>query len=408
MQHSDLQNTLTQKRASSIRCTPARTTLARAKAWMKLAGISRVTDITQLDCLGLPIFAGIRPRSQSECVTYGKGLLPIDAQVGAYMEAIEFYFAEPNVGKVETQWGTAKELVGADIKDDAVLDFSPIFQKHIDLNGSLLLAVAENIESGSNCLIPAELVHFPAKNVGQSLFGSSTNGLASGNSVLEASIHGLTELIERDIWSFQILKDTSVKVNPETLPKFIKNIIERVENEDSELIIRYVANDYGLPFFASFVSDRSQTNTKYFSGGWGCHTDRSIALVRSVTEAAQNRLALIHGVREALQKSNDTAPTAQTEQQPVQNSSKGSSTQTALFSFSDIPTIRANKSLNQQWHILIQCLRKVTDKPICRVVYTPGEAPLHVIRIVVPTLEHFTQTTMRVGHRLKAAIDADD
>ena len=47
--------------------------------------------------------------------------------------------------------------------------------------------------------LPAELIYYPAPEVGQSLFGASTNGLASGNSPLEASIQAsVWRLIERE------------------------------------------------------------------------------------------------------------------------------------------------------------------------------------------------------------------
>ena len=48
-------------------------TLARAKAWRDLAGIMSVTEITTLDCLGVPIFAAERPNAGADVFTYGKG-----------------------------------------------------------------------------------------------------------------------------------------------------------------------------------------------------------------------------------------------------------------------------------------------------------------------------------------------
>jgi len=85
-------------------------------------------------------------------------------------------------------------------------------------NASLLLAAVQELETGDDCTIPAELIYYPAPDVGQSLFGSSTNGLASGNSVLEASIQALLELIERDIWSFELVRSSSRLVDPRACP----------------------------------------------------------------------------------------------------------------------------------------------------------------------------------------------
>lgn len=129
-----------------------------------------------------------------------KALLPIDAQVGAYMEAVEFYFAEPSSGKVITRCGTPREVAGGEEQTNAILDFNPILNRKINLDDPLLLAVGQDIDSGKECLLPAELVYHPAPDVGQRLFGSSTNGLASGNAVLEASLHALVHFREAVHW----------------------------------------------------------------------------------------------------------------------------------------------------------------------------------------------------------------
>ncbi|HSE22879.1 MAG TPA: hypothetical protein VLB68_14525, partial [Pyrinomonadaceae bacterium] len=73
-------------------------TLSRARAVSRQLGISRVTDITRLDCIGVPVFASIRPEAHpgSLCVNAGKGITVAEARVGAYMEAVEYAFAEYN------------------------------------------------------------------------------------------------------------------------------------------------------------------------------------------------------------------------------------------------------------------------------------------------------------------------
>jgi len=51
-------------------------------------------------------------------------------------------------------------------------------------------------------------------------------------------------------------------------------------------------------------------------------------------------------------------------------------------------------------------LRRVVQRPIYRVVLTPPESPLQVVRVVVPLLENLKATRVRLGPRLKATIDA--
>ena len=70
-------------------------TVNHARSLARGLGISRVTDITRLDCVGVPVFASIRPDAQpgSLCVNAGKGITVGEARAGAYMEAIEYAFA---------------------------------------------------------------------------------------------------------------------------------------------------------------------------------------------------------------------------------------------------------------------------------------------------------------------------
>src|SRR5215216_320036 len=281
--------------ARSLRSLPPETTLLHARQWAATAGISEVMDITELDVLGVPVFVSVRPQARGESFTFGKGLRAVDAEVGAYMEALEFYFAEPGISNISTHWGSAREVVG--YADDSILDFVPLLQREVDLDGPLLLASVRNLESGDECLIPAELIYYPAPDVGQSLFGSSTNGLASGNSVLEATIQALLELIERDVWSFELVRRASKLVEAASLPDNVREIVERAERNGLQLKIRTIPNDYGMPFFAAFLFDLNSPSRKTFNGGWACDLDRERALVRAVTEAAQSRVAFIHGAR---------------------------------------------------------------------------------------------------------------
>src|SRR5438105_3561716 len=208
------------------------------------------------------------------------------------MESLEFFFAEPGIGRVSTRWGSARDVAGQERGENAILDFVPLLQREVDLDGSLLLASVRDVESGDECAIPAELIYYPAPDVGQSLFGSSTNGLASGNSLLEASIQALLELIERDIWSFEFVRCAS-------------------------------------------------------------------KLVQAARLVRQHML----GVSDPLQ-------------------------QTLL---TDIPDLAVEGTLQQKLDAVIKRLRRVLQEPIYRVVLTPPELPLQVVRLVVPLLENLKE-----------------
>jgi ribosomal protein S12 methylthiotransferase accessory factor len=391
-----------------MRSIAPETTLLHAKQWAATAGISEVTDITDLDVLGVPVFVSVRPRARGEIFTFGKGLRRVDAEVGAYMEALEFYFAEPEIGRVSNRWGSARDVTGHERADDAILDFAPLLQREVDLDGSLLLASAEDLESGGECVIPAELVYYPAPDVGQSLFGSSTNGLASGNSLIEASIQALLELIERDIWSFEFVRCASKLVEAASLTDDVREIIERADRNGLQIKVRTIPNDYGMPFFAAFVFDLNNPTRKTFNGGWACDLDRDRALVRAVTEAAQSRVAFIHGGRKVPTSRAADFPldAQQKEAKLVRQHILGVSDPRQQTVLTEIPDLAVTGTLQQKLDAVIERLRRVSHEPIYRVAFTPPEAPLQVVRVVVPLLENLKETRVRVGRRLKAAVDA--
>ena len=389
-----------------MRSLAPETTLLYARQWAATAGISEVTDITDLDVLGVPVFVSVRPQAQGESVTFGKGLRPVEAEVGAYMEALEFYFAEAGTGCVSTRWGSPRDVAGHERADDAILDFVPLLQREVDLDGPMLLASAWDLESGEECAVPAELVYYPAPDVGQSLFGSSTNGLASGNSVLEAGIQALLELIERDIWSFEFVRGTSKLVEPASLPDNVREIVKRAEQNGLQFKIRTIPNGYGMPFFAAFVFDLNNPSRKTFNGGWACDLDRDRALVRAVTEAAQSRVAFIHGARKV--RTSQVLNAQEQEAELVRRHMMGVSDPRQQVLLTDIPDLSVAGTLQQKLDAVIERLRRVVQRPIYRVVFTPPESPLQVVRVVVPLLENLKETRVRVGRRLKAAIDALD
>jgi ribosomal protein S12 methylthiotransferase accessory factor len=379
-----------------MRAAAPEDTLRLAKAWAKRARIRSVCEITHLDCLGVPVFVSRRDGALSDGLTFGKGLVAIESEIGAHMEAIESHFAEPGAAPVETRWGTPRDLAG----DDSVFDLAPVVNRRAEPDQRLLLARAHDIETGAEAWVPAELIFYPAPDVGGELYGASTNGLASGNSVEEASLHALFELIERDIWSMEFVRDASRLVEAASLPQEAREIVQRAERHGLSLVVRYVPNEFAMPFFASFLYDPQRPELRLFNGGWGCHLDPGIALMRAVTEAAQSRAAFLHGGREA-----PGWDGAGLEADGVRAEIERVSRDAARVAFADIEAPGAARSLDEQWALAVACLRLVVDSPIYRVVFTPDEGPLHVVRLIVPLLEHFTKETMRVGPRLQAALE---
>jgi ribosomal protein S12 methylthiotransferase accessory factor YcaO len=62
--------------------------------------------------------------------------------------------------------------------------------------------------------------------------------------------------------------------------------------------------------------------------------------------------------------------------------------------------------LNSALDVLLETLARNSFKHVLRLVYTPPRLPLQVVRVLVPRLECFTETTARVGVRLRDYVQA--
>ena len=84
---------------------------------LKVAGVTRIADITDLDRIGIPIYTAIRPTAEDGAVSIygGKGITKSHSKASAIMEAFERYSAERQSG------------------DDAIIaDINEIDENHID------------------------------------------------------------------------------------------------------------------------------------------------------------------------------------------------------------------------------------------------------------------------------------
>lgn len=382
------------QRASSIRSRHPAETLVAAKLLGRELGITRVTDISGLDRFDIPVFASINPSLKVDTVTYGKGATALDAEVGAYMESIEFAIAQDTSrNTVQTKWGTPLDVVGAEDNPEAILDFCPIANTEVELTAPLKLARAIQADNGQTVWLPAELVFFPLDNPGQRLFGSSTNGLASGNNLLEASVHGLYEIIERDIASFQHVKQTEENIALSTLPAISQQLVESILSAGFLLSVQFVQNSFGMGYFVAYLWHPSKICEKFFCAGWGCHLNNSIALNRAICEAVQSHTAAIHGARNFTQSTQYNPHLAG-------KISQRYAADLPTRSFTSLPEAEVG-SLEEQWLLLQEKVKSVTGFPVYQVPFTSPQSTLQVVRIVAPGMESFRPGMMRIGRRIK-------
>ncbi|RLK54479.1 YcaO-like family protein [Actinokineospora cianjurensis] len=392
---------------SSLRVVALDETLARARRVAAGLGVTRVTDTTWLDYLGIPVFASIRPSAGvgSLCVNAGKGVRVREAQVGAYMEAIEYALAEYGPQSPSVFESTPREVAGQGFD---FVDLCPLLGRPVDPDGPLMCVMAEDIADGTRVALPAELVFAPYReNQGQRVFGSSTTGLASGNSVAEATVHGLAEVIERDVSAFNHFGDRSRLVEPDTVPPEVAEVVAKVEDAGLRAVLRYTPTEFGLPYFRASILEPDDDQPIAIAQGAGLHLLRDIAAVRGLCEAAQSRLTGIHGGRDDLMDRVDYFAEpggADRERRATRELRAQVTDTTGSVRYSEIPAGTPVDSIGSALHELRKALSRAGIEHAYRVTLSTPDLPLAVVRVIVPGMESFEPGLKRVGPRLAARV----
>lgn len=382
----------------------------RARIWplLRPLGITRVANITGLDCIGIPVMAAYRPNARSLSVAQGKGCSAVAAEVSAAMESIEFHHAEhvtrPLVVGSWNQLRFSLPLLPIDL-----LPRSAVGRFHPDLK----IHWIEGYDLGRDepCTVPYEMVHtdftlpLPA---GSGCFPMTSNGLASGNHLHEAISHALAELVERDAETlFSLLSESGQnerRVRPETInAEECRSLLSRFRAAGVDVAIWDLTSDIGVATFRVVIMDRELDPARPLrpNTGSGCHPSRSVALARALTEAAQSRLTIIASSRDDLPRERyreaaDLERLAELREQSFQGA--------PVRSFDLTPTFEA-ESIEED--VLWQ-RERLTARGLDRLVVvdlTKPELGIPVARVIVPGLESSRQVPGWIpGARARAVI----
>ena len=386
-----------------LRCRPIDETLRYAQQYAGKLAITRITDITSLDKIGLPVFVGIRPDSTGDCVYAGKGMTTQTAKVGAYMEAIEVALANAKNNIVPTKMATFRDVLDCREHPERILDLCPLTGNKIEMDGKLECVEALDLFSSKRFLIPAELAFLSYEQ--QRVFGWSTNGLSSGNSREEAIIHGIFELLERDITSFYYIDNKADLVPIETFPKPVNQLVSMVENANCHLIVRYIRNQYDMPCFAAALLENGRQDPEWISRGFACHLNKEVAITKAISEAIQCRLCQLHGARKDVFEAHRYYAKFDPDQRAgIYNTYKSQFGDTTnSIPFDEIPDHHmAATDVSECLRSQKAFLRQHGFQYLLVVPFTDPEEPLQVVKVVIPKMENYypNQQRERVGPRI--------
>jgi thioglycine synthase len=271
-------------------------TLRFVENMRELVGMIDFREASDVDRIGIPVFTCHRVRPDNSKTSHtGKGVSPIQAQVSLTMESIERYsseFRDEYESKlIKGSYNLLSKKFNILDPQDMILSKDGNYNHDSDIHWAWGCDLARD----EDILVPACAVYHPYHLDDVFLFDTHTNGIASGNTIEEAVVHGLAEAIERDAWSIARYTrnySDALFVEDETGNRFIVNIFEKFKHADIEIVAKDITTDIGVPVIAAFSRDLAYPTMKPIDG-FGAHLDPRVAMIRSILEIVTTRALLI-------------------------------------------------------------------------------------------------------------------
>ena len=374
---------------------------------LRTAGITRITEITHLDRVKIPVFSSIRPTAQSGGVSVyaGKGATVEQARASAMMEGFERYSAE----KQDIDQEKISISAYNEIKNDSVLNPRDLLlpksfeNQNIEMQ-KLEWIEAEEIISESPILVPANAVFHPyipnreIKPCAMAMFKGNTNGLASGNVIEEAVLHGIFEVVERDAWSiFELTKRNKKQIDLDTIEnETVNELVEKFTEQGIKIKLMYITADLKIPTIVASADDTVLKDAALLTLGVGTHLNPEIAAIRALSEVAQSRATQIHGTRE------DTVTADFMRKAGYENMKRTNKDyfveEDEKINLSDIEN-KITGSIKRDIEVSIEEVQKAGLDKVIYYDLTREEIGVNVARVIIPKAELYCLDEERLGNR---------
>jgi YcaO-like protein with predicted kinase domain len=390
-----------------VRCVDPATTIRRALPVLKQAGITRITDVTHLDRVGIPNFMSVRPLDLDPGISYynGKGTTQSDAHAGAIMEGIERHAGEYCDYPITVSSYSALRR-RADCVDPSEIIVPAVGEYSDDLD--IEWVCGYDVLRSRKTFVPLNAVICPyVPQSGPVLFYASSNGLASGNTLVEALCHSICEIVERDAQAISAARsdlrpiirglaglpvdeDSSTKrrISLTGLPRRAQLLLAKLRRAGQDIYLYDLTCTAGIATIECSIVQVNADGSGDAYGGVGAHPDARVALLRAITEAAQSRLSCIQGGREDLPE--------------IVRHKRCEGGITELFAqgrwveFSDIPSIE-NEHIDDDVRLFLERLPKDGIDQLVAFDLTRPEVGIPVVRIVVPRAETWPVFHLHTG-----------
>lgn len=288
-------------RANGCREISGEDFLEQALEAARKIGITRVAKLSELIDVGYPVYQATRPNIWDHTGTgmntgsQGKGSTVIQALLSCLSECIESYAMEPRnpffIRATFNQLSRAHRVIDPRffVRSYNCPEISP--------DEPLLWGEAYCPPLDSAIWTPAESLYYPVSVSAyqtRSAFPRGFNGFAAGTSYLDASIHGLYELLERNAMNGRMEGKCLVHlIDPASFP-LLSKVKSSLQGDFSVRLFLVQGDDLPkMPVFQCQI--RGPLGVL---DGWGCCLDFDIAAERAISEAIQCYATVVSGSRE--------------------------------------------------------------------------------------------------------------
>lgn len=382
--------------------------LEATHAWvrplMRRVPITRVLDATPLDSIALPVWAAVTPLAKDLTVHAGKGATSLAARLSAIMEAIERTCAEalpPERLRAASYVELARE---GPVLDPAKLSLP--FDTAYAPDRVFRWTLGYDLVQDQPVWVPMDAVISPAED--GICRGVETNGLAAGNTLTEALLHALYELVERDAISLEqfcelhadvgeLVSAPPRMVSVAELPENSRAWAERLHASGLQVLVQDLTNELEIPVFGAFIVDRDFAGNEgrvTMFAGHGCDLDTRRAVLRALTEATQAHSIVSMGARDTFEGTRPLPNRAPRLRRRLD----------VLHPRNLVPFRTPEEGSGDLWQDAQRVVARLAASGASRIIVvdlTRADLGVPVVRVIVPGLEHpYGSTTRRPGPRL--------
>lgn len=268
-------------------CSPAETLEQLRQIVSPLTGIVSHIAAVPADASQSAVFTPVyeAPLNIGRCPSYGpviargKGVSHIQAQVSCLAEAVERY----------SMFRTGTEAVTRCSKGSLpgrALDLYDLLGLPFDSVEERDWLAATSYSTGDTVYLPAEYCYLDLLRPTP----ATSNGCAAGNSLPEAMLQGLLELVERDavsVWWHNGIQRRAVDLESFE-DGFLRSARSMASCNGRRLHVLDVSTDIAIPVFVAVSAGNPQSSDRdSVLLGCGAHPDARIAIGRALTELAQ-------------------------------------------------------------------------------------------------------------------------